>query len=51
MSYEEDCRRHAELSDQLHPFNIQSNLKVAILQAEEESETVVDDFFTGQLFG
>ena len=30
--------------DQFHPTVIQNNLKVAILEADEESEKVVEEF-------
>ena len=47
-SYESSCERHLVLSEQFRPSNIQTNLKVAILQAEEESENVMTDFLNSK---
>jgi hypothetical protein len=38
------------LSDTLHPTNIQTNLKVALMEAEEESENTVEEFLNSELF-
>ncbi|XP_071088068.1 vacuolar protein sorting-associated protein 37A-like [Haliotis cracherodii] len=42
--FETHCEHHLTLSDQFHPANIQTNLKVAVMEAEEESEKIADDF-------
>lgn len=36
------------LSDTFHPTNIQTNMKVALMEAEEESEKIVDDFLNSK---
>ncbi|KAK7097881.1 vacuolar protein sorting-associated protein 37A-like [Littorina saxatilis] len=47
--FEGDCERHLGLSEQYRPSHIQTNLKVAILQAEEESEHIMEDFLNKKL--
>ncbi|KAJ8297793.1 hypothetical protein KUTeg_024324 [Tegillarca granosa] len=47
--YEQDQDRLLSLSDQFNLTNIQTNLKVALLEAEEESEKMVDDFLSKKI--
>ncbi|PVD34307.1 hypothetical protein C0Q70_05578 [Pomacea canaliculata] len=49
QAFEASCEQHLALSEQFRPSNIQTNLKVAILQAEEESENIVDDFLNRKM--
>lgn len=49
QSFEANCEQHLALSEQFRPSNIQTNLKVAILQAEEESETIMEQFLTRKM--
>ncbi|XP_045205161.1 vacuolar protein sorting-associated protein 37A-like [Mercenaria mercenaria] len=42
--FESNQEKQCSLIDQFHPSVIQNNLKVAILEAEEESEKIVEDF-------
>lgn len=51
QAFEASCEQHLALSEQFRPSNIQTNLKVAILQAEEESENIVDDFLNSKFKG
>ena len=48
--FEAKCDQHMTLSEQFRPSNIQTNLKVAILQAEEESENIMEDFLSSEWF-
>ena len=48
--FESHQERQCSLMDQFHPGVIQNNLKVAILEAEEESEKIVEDFLDSELF-
>lgn len=48
-SYETECDRHMTLSEQFRPSHIQTNLKVAIMQAEEESEIIMEEFLNRKL--
>ncbi|XP_076468478.1 vacuolar protein sorting-associated protein 37A-like [Babylonia areolata] len=47
--FEAKCEQHMRLSEQFQPSLIQTNLKVAILQAEEESENIMQDFLAKKL--
>lgn len=47
--FERDQERLMSLSDTFHPSNIQTNLKVALLEAEEDSEKVVDEFLNKKM--
>ncbi|KAK7476934.1 hypothetical protein BaRGS_00031793 [Batillaria attramentaria] len=49
QSFEANCEQHLALSEQFRPSNIQTNLKVAILQAEEESENIVEQFLSRKM--
>lgn len=48
--FEAKCNQHMMLSEQFRPSYIQTNLKVAILQAEEESENIMEDFLNSECF-
>jgi hypothetical protein len=48
--FERDQEKLMSLSDILHPTNIQTNLKVALMEAEEESENTVEEFLNSELF-
>ena len=48
--FERDQEKLMSLSDTLHPTNIQTNLKVALMEAEEESENTVEEFLNSELF-
>ena len=39
-----------KLSEQYHPSNIQTNLKVAVMEADEESENIAEKFLESKLF-
>uniref|UniRef100_A0A0B6ZEB2 VPS37 C-terminal domain-containing protein n=1 Tax=Arion vulgaris TaxID=1028688 RepID=A0A0B6ZEB2_9EUPU len=47
--FENHCERHMTLSDQYHPSHIQTNLKVAVMEADEESERVAEKFLEKEL--
>lgn len=47
--FERDQEKQLSLMDQFHPSVIQNNLKVAILEADEESEKVVEEFLDKKL--
>ncbi|KAL4230475.1 Vacuolar protein sorting-associated protein 37A [Mactra antiquata] len=47
--FEGNQEKQLQLMDQFHPAVIQSNLKVAILEAEEDSDRVVEDFLDKKL--
>lgn len=47
--FEAKCEQHLAMSEQFRPSHIQTNLKVAILQAEEESENIMQDFLSKKL--
>lgn len=47
--FETRQERQCSLMDQFHPGVIQNNLKVAILEAEEESDKIVEDFLDKKL--
>lgn len=49
QSFEMNCEQHLALSEQFRPSHIQTNLKVAILQAEEHSEHIMEQFLTKNL--
>ncbi|KAK3777036.1 hypothetical protein RRG08_008889 [Elysia crispata] len=42
--FEQHCQKHMKLSEQYHPSNIQTNLKVAVMEADEESENIAEKF-------
>lgn len=46
--FERDQEKLMSLSDTFHPTNIQTNMKVALMEAEEESEKIVDDFLNSK---
>ena len=48
--FERDQEKLMSLSDILHPTNIQTNLKVALMEAEEESDNTVEEFLNSELF-
>ena len=48
--FEAKCHQHMILSEQFRPSHIQTNLKVAILQAEEESENIMENFLNSECF-
>lgn len=47
--FEEESERHMSLSDQFHPTSIQSNIKVAVMESEEKSEQIAEDFLEGKI--
>ncbi|XP_071125119.1 vacuolar protein sorting-associated protein 37A-like isoform X2 [Mytilus edulis] len=47
--FERDQEKLMSLSDTFHPTNIQTNMKVALMEAEEESEKIVDDFLNKKM--
>ncbi|CAC5414524.1 VPS37 [Mytilus coruscus] len=47
--FERDQEKLMSLSDTFHPTNIQTNMKVALMEAEEESEKVVDEFLNKKM--
>ncbi|KAK3100579.1 hypothetical protein FSP39_022103 [Pinctada imbricata] len=46
QEFESDQRKLMSMSDQFHPTNIQTNLKVALMEAEEESENIVEELLS-----
>ncbi|RUS85202.1 hypothetical protein EGW08_007028 [Elysia chlorotica] len=42
--FEQSCQKHVKLSEQYHPSNIQTHLKVAVMEADEESENIAEQF-------
>ncbi|GFN82167.1 vacuolar protein sorting-associated protein 37a-like [Plakobranchus ocellatus] len=42
--FEQHCGQHMALSEQFHPSHIQTNLKVAVMEADEESENIAEKF-------
>lgn len=48
QGFERDCERHLSLLDQFSPSNIQTNLKVAVMEAEEETERIAEDFMNSK---
>ncbi|GFR90672.1 vacuolar protein sorting-associated protein 37A-like [Elysia marginata] len=42
--FEQHCQKHMTLSEQYHPSHIQTNLKVAVMEADEESENIAEKF-------
>lgn len=49
--FEKDSERHLALSEQYHPTNIQTNLKVAVMEADEESEKIAESFLDRKFCG
>ncbi|CAL1536611.1 unnamed protein product [Lymnaea stagnalis] len=49
MDFEKNCERHMALTDQYHPSHIQTNLKVAVMEADEESEIIAEKFLEKEL--
>ncbi|XP_055895539.1 vacuolar protein sorting-associated protein 37A-like [Biomphalaria glabrata] len=49
IEFENHCERHMSLSDEYHPSHIQTNLKVAVMEADEESEVVAEKFLDKEL--
>ena len=47
--FEVNQEKQLSLMDQFHPTVIQNNLKVAILEADEESEKIVEEFLDSEL--
>ena len=47
-SLEMNCERHMTLADEFDPTHIQTNLKVAVLEAEEETEQIAEDFLESE---
>ncbi|KAH9508254.1 Vacuolar protein sorting-associated protein 37A [Bulinus truncatus] len=47
--FENHCERHMSLSDMYHPSHIQTNLKVAVMEADEESEIIAERFLEKEL--
>ncbi|GAB1607542.1 vacuolar protein sorting-associated protein 37A-like [Argonauta hians] len=47
--FEEESEHHMCLSDQFHPTSIQSNIKVAVMEADEKSEKIAEDFLNGKI--
>ncbi|KAL8622141.1 hypothetical protein ACOMHN_052943 [Nucella lapillus] len=47
--FEGRCEQQLTMAEQFRPSHIQTNFKVAILQAEEESEHIMQDFLTKKL--
>ena len=48
--FERNQEKQLSLMDQFHPTMIQNNLKVAILEADEESEKVVEEFLQSKYY-
>lgn len=48
IEFENHCERHMSLSDEYHPSHIQTNLKVAVMEADEESEVVAEKFLDSE---
>lgn len=44
IDFEDHCQKHIALSEQYHPSHIQTNLKVAVMEADEESENIAEKF-------
>ena len=42
--FESHCGRHNTLLEQYHPSHIQTNLKVAVMEADEGSEKLAEKF-------
>ncbi|XP_059140536.1 vacuolar protein sorting-associated protein 37A-like [Physella acuta] len=49
VEFEKHCEHHMTLSDQYHPLHIQSNLKVAVMEADEESEIIAEQFLEKEI--
>ncbi|XP_005100077.1 vacuolar protein sorting-associated protein 37A [Aplysia californica] len=47
--FESVCLRHNGLSEQFHPSHIQTNLKVAVMEADEESEKLAEKFLDKEI--
>ncbi|CAG5128487.1 unnamed protein product [Candidula unifasciata] len=47
--FENLCEHHLTLSDQFHPSHIQTNLKVAVMEADEESEKIAEQFLDQEM--
>ena len=48
--FEQNQEKQLSLMDQFHPTVIQNNLKVAILEADEESEKIVEEFLDSKFW-
>ncbi|XP_041359392.1 vacuolar protein sorting-associated protein 37A-like [Gigantopelta aegis] len=48
-SLEMNCERHMTLADEFDPTHIQTNLKVAVLEAEEETEQIAEDLLNKKI--
>lgn len=48
LEFERNQEKQLSLMDQFHPTVIQNNLKVAILEADEESEKIVEEFLDSE---
>ena len=48
--FEGNQEKQLSLMDQYHPTVIQNNLKVAILEADEESEKIAEEFLDSEFW-